>query len=78
MPILSMTPGGANLECDICHVKWNDYSWVECGICQAVHCNKCGKEADERGDYSADADFIDGQYVDNSYWKECLDCKEAA
>lgn len=65
------------MDCDICgrkiHVE--EYSHA-CRNCLAEHCAECLKEAEKRGDYSADGDFDGERYIDCSYHPRCLLCRE--
>jgi hypothetical protein len=75
MPVTSITPTGPAGTCDICGKTFGHYEGnIECGICEAVHCDQCASEAAKRGHYSPDADFVDGAFVDNSHWDGCVNC----
>jgi hypothetical protein len=64
--------------CDICGVRFDAYrdGMVISRCCGSTHCPKCAKDADARGDYSADADCVGDppEYIDASHWRRCKGC----
>jgi hypothetical protein len=76
MPVTHNTPTGPAGTCDICARPFGHYEgMIDCGICEAVHCDRCAAAASDRGDYSPDASFDEGCWRDCSTWRGCLRCR---